>query len=137
MKYSPFISDLGMERNVPIVEGALAHDCPFTGEVYVLVLRNALHVPSTDHNLILLFIMRSSSVAINDAPKIHCGDPAVDDYCVLFDQSGLRKTLQSNGVFSCFHTRVPTEREIHECTKLFLTLDSSDLNLHCQSYERS
>ena len=48
----PFSTDLGIAKDVPIVDGALAYDCPYTHKVYVLVVRNALHVPSIDHNLI-------------------------------------------------------------------------------------
>ena len=99
------------------------------------MVRNALHVPSMDHNLSLPLIMRSSSVIINNDLKIHREDPTVEDHCILFDQSDLRTPLKLNGVFSHFHTTIPSEREIHECEKLFLTPDSSDLNTHCQSYE--
>ena len=45
-------SYLVMERIVPIFDGDLSYDCPHTGKVYFLVLRNALHIPSMDHNLI-------------------------------------------------------------------------------------
>ena len=83
------------------------------------------------HNLIPPFIMRACGVIVNDVPKIHCEDPAVDNHCTPFDNSDLRIPLQLNGVFSCFHTRVPTERELNECAKVFLTPDLSDSNSHC------
>ena len=98
----PFSIDLGMARNVPIADGGLACDCPFIGKVNVLVLRNALHVPSVDHNLIPPFTMRAGGITINDSLKIHCEDPIVDDHCVLFDQSHLRTPLQLNVMFSSF-----------------------------------
>jgi len=131
----PFSTDLGIARDVPIVDGALAYDCPYSGIVYVLVVRNALHVPSMDHNLIPPFIMRAGDVVVNDVPKIQCEDPAVDDHCVSFVDSDLRIPLQLNGVFSCFYARVTTERELNECENVFLTPDSSDWNPHCKSYE--
>ena len=106
----PFSTDLGIAKDVPIVDGALAYDCPYSGIVYVLVVRNALHVPSMDHNLIPPFIMRAGGVIVNDIPKIHCECPEVDDHFISFDHSDLRILLQLNGVFSYFHTRVPTER---------------------------
>ena len=53
----PFSSDLGIAKDVPIADGALACDCPCAGVVYVLVVGNALHVPSMDHNLILPLTM--------------------------------------------------------------------------------
>ena len=102
------------------------HNCPCTGEVCVLVIKNELHFPSIGNDLILHFIKRVGIVAINDVPKIHCEDPMVDDHIVSFDKSDLQIPLQLNGVFSCFNTRVPTERELHECEKTFLAPDSSN-----------
>ena len=131
----PFSTDLGIVKDVPIVDGALAYDCPYSGIVYILLVRNALHVPSMDHNLIPPFIMRAGGVIVNDVPKIQCEDPAVDDHCISIPDSDLRIPLQLNGVFSYFHTRVPTERELNECEKVFLTPDASDWNPHCKSYE--
>ena len=40
-------------------------------------------------------------------------------------------------VFSYFHTRVTTEREFHKYKKLLLTLDSSNHNPYCQSYDNN
>ena len=88
-----------------------------------------------DHKLILPFIMRARGVIVNDVPKIHCKDPVVDNHYISFDNSDLKIPLQLNGVFSYFQTRVITERELHECEKVFLIPDSSDWNPHCQSYE--
>ena len=81
--------------------------------------------------------MRVVVFIINEFLKTHCEDPIIEDYCILFDQSDLQTPLQLNGLFSCFCTRVLTERELYECEKLFLTLDSSDFNPHCQFYERN
>ena len=99
------------------------------------MLRNALHAPSADHNLIPIFIMRAGGVTINDVPKIHCKDPVLDDHSISFYHFDLPIPLQLNGMFSCFHMRIKDERELNECEKLFLTLDSSDWNSYCQSYE--
>ena len=71
----------------------------------------------------------------HDVPKIHYEDSAVDDHSVSFDHYELQIPLQLNGVFSCFHTKVHTERELHDCEKIFLTPDSSDCDPHFQSYE--
>ena len=89
----PFSTELGIARDVPIVDGALAYDCSYSGIVYVLVVRNALHVPSMVHNLILPFIMRAGGVVVIDVPKVQCKDPAVDDHCVSFVDSNLRIPL--------------------------------------------
>ena len=115
-----------MSKDAPIVDGALAYDCPYTSVVYVLVVRNALQVPLMDHNLVSSFIMRADGDVVNCVPKIHCEDPAVDKHCIAFDNSNLWILLQLNGVFSYFHTIVSTERELNECEKVLLTPDSRD-----------
>ena len=83
---------------------------------------NALYVPSTYHKISIWFIFISGGITINDVQKMHGEDPIVDNHSVTFDYSDLRIILKHNGVFY-FHTRVPTERELHECEKLFLTPD--------------
>ena len=88
-----------------------------------------------DHNLITPFIVRANGVIINYVPKSNGKDPSVEYHCILFDQCDLWTPLKLNGVFSYFHTIVPTERELNECEKFFLTPDSSDWNPQCQSYE--
>ena len=66
------------------------------------MVRNALHVPSTDHNLILPVAIRAGGIVVNDVPTIHCEDPVVDNHCISFDASDLWIPLQLNGVFSYF-----------------------------------
>ena len=104
-----FSSDLGIAKDVPFVDGALAYGCPFKGFFCVLVVKNALHVPSMEMSP---FIMRAGGTIANDVPKIHNEEPTVDNHCVLFDNSDLQIPLQLNRVFSYFHTRVPTERNL-------------------------
>ena len=49
---------------IPIVDAAVQYDCPFTGNIYILVLRNALYVPAMDNHLIPPFIMREASITV-------------------------------------------------------------------------
>ena len=95
----PFSSDLGIENNVPIVDRAFACDCLCTGEVYFLVIRNSLYVPSTDHKLTLPFIMRSGSVSINDVPKIFFDCLIVDDNSISFESYDLWIPSKINSLF--------------------------------------
>ena len=99
------------------------------------MIRNPLYAPSIDYDLIPPFMMRSDGVVIKDVPITHCEDPSFDDHSITIYRSDLCIALQLNGVLSFFHMRVPSERELHECDKIFLTPDSSDWNPHCQSYE--
>ena len=110
----PFDPNLGVSTNIPIVDGAIAYECPYTGESVVLILRNALHMPHLKHNIIAPFIMRTAGVSIDDKPKIHCDDPSVDNHCIKFNDSDLRIPLKLHGIFSNFTSRNTTLQELHE-----------------------
>ncbi len=86
----PFSSELGQANNVPIVDGAIAYDDPYSGETILLLIRNALYIPSMDINLIPPFIMRAGGVIVNDVPKIHCSDPTTSDHSISFQNHDLR-----------------------------------------------
>jgi hypothetical protein len=62
----PFDPGTGIAKKVPIVDGALANDCPYTHKAYLLAFKNALHVLSVSHNLIPPFIMREARSTVND-----------------------------------------------------------------------
>ena len=67
---SPFTPDY-KPLTVPLVDATIKYDNPYNGKSYILVLRNALYVPSMDNNLIPPFMLRALWVTVNDVPKIH------------------------------------------------------------------
>ena len=111
----PFDPSLGTVKEVPIVDAAVAYDCPYTHKTYLLMFRNALHVPSMDNNLIPPFIMHEAGLIVNDVPKIHADDPEIKDHSIAFPDTDLRIPLQLWGIFSFFHSRIPTPDEIRHC----------------------
>ena len=66
-----FAEDVGMMPRVPIVDLVLSYDCQYSGEVILLVARNALFVMSMDHNFVPPFIMREAGLQVNKQAKIH------------------------------------------------------------------
>ena len=95
-------------ESVPIVDAAVAYDCPFTNVTYILIVRNVLYVPSMTHNLTPPFILREAGIEVNDTAKIHVTDPTVLDHSVFFPKTKLGTPLSLHGVFSYFPTRNPT-----------------------------
>ena len=79
----PFDKTLGVARKIPIVDAALAYDCPYTHRTYLLIVRNALYVPSMTNNLLPPFILREAGLEVNDVPKIHVPNPGVTDHAML------------------------------------------------------
>jgi hypothetical protein len=63
------------------------------GRVYILLIWNALYVPSLHHNLLPLFMIREAAVIVKDTPKIQMDDPS-EEYCALtFPETGFRIPL--------------------------------------------
>ena len=134
---TPFSSELGLAENVPIVDGAIVYEEPYSGEPIILLIRNALYIPSMEINLIPPFILRAGGVIVNDIPKIHCDNPETSDHCISFRTHDLKIPLQLNGTFSFFHHRIPTIEELQGCDKIFITPDSTVWNPHCESFARN
>jgi hypothetical protein len=59
-------------------------------------------------------------------PKIHINDPDVQMHAIIFPDDDLQILLQLNGIFSYFHTQVPTIDEMQYNDPIFLTPDSDN-----------
>ena len=124
VEVQPFSPDCQTMTSVPIVDAVIKWTCPHTDETCLLLMKNALHVPSMSHNLIPPFVMREFGTRVNDVPKIHCEDPTEEDHSLHFKENDLRMPLQLNGIFSHFQCETPTEEDIEnydETKVLFLT----------------
>ena len=136
---NPFSDSLGQATDVPICDIAVSYDC-MTGEVpetFILIFQNALVIPDMDHNLIPPFILRESGHIVNECPKFQCPKPTLEDHCIVAngDDSTIRIPLQLHGIFSFFHTRLPTNDELIGCSKIFMSPDSDSWNPYCTSFE--
>ena len=78
-----FAEEVKSLPEVTIVDAVISYDFPHSGETYLLVARNALCVPSMDHNLVPPFILREAGLILNDKPKIHYEDPSVEDHSFM------------------------------------------------------
>ena len=75
----PFSTDMGIATDVPISDGAIEYDCPYAKTTYTLIVRNDLHMPIMQQNIIPHFIMRAGGVIVSDVPNIHFEDPTIED----------------------------------------------------------
>ena len=55
---------------IQIVDAAVQYNCLYTGITYIMVIHNALYVPSMQHNLIPPFMIREAGIVVNVTPKI-------------------------------------------------------------------
>ncbi len=132
-----FAPDIQPMRQVPIVDAAIAYDCPYSLKTYILVGRNGLYVDSMDNTLVPPFVMREAGIEVNDTPKIHAKDPSVVDHSIFFKTNALRIPLSLWGIFSYFPSRIPTDEELDSCDKIMFTPDSPDWNPHSDVYARN
>ncbi len=59
---TPFLEDLPPMDDVEIGDVAMEYDDPRKGITYILVMSNALLIPSMDHNLIPPFLIREAGL---------------------------------------------------------------------------
>ena len=129
---SPFTPDYEL-LTIPLVDATVKYDNPYDGKTYILVLRNALHVPLMDHNLIPPFMLREMGVTVNDVPKIHKEDPTVDDLAITFAETGFRIPLSLWGIFSYFPTSKPTHNDLLNPNEVYI-LSPATWNPHSDAH---
>jgi hypothetical protein len=134
---SPFTPEYDALTEVPIVDAAVLYECPYSGKEYILLVRNALHVPAMVNNLIPPFVMREAGILVNDTPKIQLKDPTVDDHTILFEETNFRIPLSLWGIFSYFPTRAPTNDQIESCDDVYLLTPNGTWNPHSDAYARN
>ena len=120
-------------KEIPICDAAVLYECPYSGKVYIFVIRNALYVPAMANNLIPPFIMREKGIRVNETPKIQSDEPEVSDHAIEFAETGLRIPLKLWGTFSYFPTRKPTIEELQMSEEIYM-LTPSHFNPHNNSY---
>ena len=103
VEVSPFTPDYKPIK-VGVVNPVVQYDSPLDGKEYMLVIRNALCVPSMSNNLIPPFIMRENGIVINECAKIHCEDLTREDHAIIFKGYDFHIPLQLHGIFSYFIT---------------------------------
>ncbi len=91
---------------------AIPYDDPLALKTYLLVARNALFIPSMDHNLIAPIIMREAGLKVNEEAKRSADVPTIEHHSIYDDESDLRIHLQLKGIFSYFQTRKLTNVEM-------------------------
>ena len=123
---------------VPLVDAVIAYDCPQSGQTYLLVVWNAICVPSMEHNLIPPFILREGGLILHDTLKIHCNVPSAEDHSLFDEGTGLQIPCTLDGTFLVFKSRSLTDEEmnnVEDFETVFLTPDSNKWDPYDNSYK--
>jgi hypothetical protein len=112
-----------------MVSAALAYDSPVNGEVIILVVHQAIHIPHLQHNLLSPMQLRLNDVIVNNTPRLLTPAPTDSTHTLAISggQNGdLIVPLAIYGVSSGFPTRKPTQQEYDSCVRYDLTSESPD-----------
>ena len=95
-----------------MVHAAVAYDCDISGKIYLVILHNALSVPSLQSCLINLFIMRLVGVQVDECPKFLAMVPSRAHHSLYFPDLEIRIPLALDGIVSYFPCRKPRGEEV-------------------------
>ena len=85
------------------VSGALAYDNPTFGKTMIIVIHQAIYVPTMDCNLICPVQVRMNDVKLDDKPKFLTEDPTNESHAISCDDNTgtlINITLELKGVTS-------------------------------------
>lgn len=149
-KNALIIEDLGVKVDVStfspdyptleskLVDAVVQYECPYSHETYMLVICNAIYVPSMEINLLPPFIIREAGVVVNHVPKIQIDDPSNEDHAIIFQETGFRIPLKLHGVFSYFPTSKPTPEALDSNNNVYvLTPSNFDPNSDNYTYNET
>jgi hypothetical protein len=89
---SDFTDSLEKKKAVPIMDALIAfEDCEFTGNIPLLIVRNALHTISEMHvHLIPPFIMCLAGDEIDECPKFLAKNPSLNSHSLYFPDQDIQ-----------------------------------------------
>ena len=132
-----FTESAGKLDKVPIVDAAVAYNCPYLAKTFVLLFRNVLRIPKIRHNLLPPFIVREAGHFLDECPKFQSSSPTVANNLLYCPEVDLRIHFGLINTFSFFITRKPTKSELESCDKIFLTPDSTSWNPHSNHFSHN
>ena len=107
-----------------IVDAAVQYDYTYTGQAYILVLRNALHVPAMKNHLMPPFILRETGLRVSDTPKTNSNNHDVSDRSIYFKDTKDHIPLSLNGTFSYLPTTKPILQMLSDFDDIYILTPS-------------
>ena len=130
-----FSDELGRALSVPVIDGAIAYDDEFSGETHILIVRNALHLPSMNNHLIPPFMMRLAGIRVNECAKFLAKEPNISHHSIYFPDEQYRIPMHLAGITSYIPTRTPTNDEVGNANLIEMTPQVNVWNPHSNIYQ--
>jgi hypothetical protein len=107
-----FVATIGSVKKVPICTMAVAYNCPFTFNTYILFFPQPLYIKGMATNLISPFQLRSFGITVNDVPLQHLELDERSTTQHNIQVGDLHIPLELKGVMLGFVSRKPTTLEV-------------------------
>jgi len=119
---SPYHPSYKSLMNVPIVQAATAYDDAETGETFILIFNECLHLgDALENTLMNPNQVRAHGITVDDILKHLSPDPKLATHSIYVPKEDLKIPLQLKGVISYFSSRYPTENELQTCQWIEMT----------------
>jgi hypothetical protein len=108
----------------------------------MLVVHQAILLPTMQHNLLATMQLRLNDVIVNDVPKFLTDKPNELTHTIIVSGQSADPTdrlvipLTIHGVTSSFPTRKPSAQEYESCPHYDLTFETPDYDPHDPTYSR-
>ena len=124
--------------NLRTISAALAYDDAATGETVILVVNQAIYIPTISHNLLATMQVRLNDVKINETPRFLTDTLDELTHSIVIPMADRDEPyvipLSLKGVSSSFPTRTPTIEEFETLPHLILTSDEPEYDPHDASF---
>ena len=121
------------------ISSALAYDDQVTGKTTILVVHQAIHVPTMESNLLCPMQVQINDVKVDETPKFLTKNPTDIMHAISGkDGDGIQVTipLSLRGATSYFPTRKPTEEEFNSCPRFDLTNKAPSWDPHSEIFKQ-
>ena len=109
-----FSDELGQPMRVRVIDAVVMFEDETNGESYLLVIRNALSVPSMNHHLIPPFMMRLAGLEVDKCAKFLSKSPSIENHSIYFPEEDVRIPMSIHNIFSYIPTRLPSPQDIED-----------------------
>ena len=126
-------------KNMKTVSGALAYDDQVTRKIIILVVHQAIHIPTMESNLLCPMQVQMNDVKVDKTPKFLTENPTDIMHAISGkDGDGIQVTipLSLRGVTSYFPTRKPTEEEFNSCPRFDLSYEAPIWGPHSEIFKQ-
>ena len=111
VKVSGFTDQLGDPIPVDVVDAAMMYNCEYSGNSYLMVIRNALYLKQMESTLIPPFMMRVAGIEIDKCQKFLAKKLSIRNHLIFFLYQNIHIPMKLFGIVSYVPARLPSVKE--------------------------